>query len=225
MMRAVATFINVVFLLGLIPPTISTDIPSGSLPFISLSLHDHLRRDALAHISPPSRWVRRAAAPQQPEMPAPMSVLNEQQFNETATAACLDALDDVTYVVNPSGMAACYNIPFINLTTGVFAADIRLYQVRAPSGPFEGISSSDYTLEMRIPAAIVSSPDRLQSNQSTGPNSPLLLQDFRHIGQLDRGLSFDKLTTYVSTPVVLATILQEELVNADSFTGKTSVSS
>ncbi|WEW57117.1 hypothetical protein PRK78_002577 [Emydomyces testavorans] len=191
-MRVIATFVNVVYLFGIVQPAVSTDIPGYSLTYHSSSLYDNLRRNALDQAS---RWERRAPAPQQSGTPRPSSSLNEQQFNQTATAACLNALGRVRSVVNPAGMAACYNIPFFNSTTGTFAADIRLYQVSPPSEGFAGIPTSQYTVEMIIPAATVSSPKRLASNKSTGPNSPMLLQDFRHIGQLDRLLQTDKLST------------------------------
>ncbi|KMP05450.1 hypothetical protein DIZ76_015739 [Coccidioides immitis] len=194
MMRAIATFIHVVHLLGIIRPVVSTDIPGHNLLYRAPSLEASVRQNAFDRASLSPHLVRRAPSPQQMGPPS-TPPLNEQQFNETATTACLDALDNVQSVVNPSGMAACYNIPFFNATTGTFAADIRLYQVSPPSDGFAGVPTSQYTLEMMIPAATVSSPDRLASNQSTGPNSPLLLQDFRHIGQLDPRLQIDKLTT------------------------------
>ncbi|EEP81492.1 predicted protein [Uncinocarpus reesii 1704] len=193
-MRAIAIFISVIQLVGFILPVLSTHIPGHSLSHSAPSLHDSLRRDALDHAARVSRWVRRAPSPQaEPPMSTPR--LNEQEFNRTATAACLDALAPVRSAVNPSGMAACYNIPFFNLTTGTFAADVRLYQLSDPRLGFARVPSSQYTVEMNIPAATVASPDRLASNESTGPNSPILLQDFRHIGQLNRMLQFDKLST------------------------------
>ncbi|KAI1936834.1 hypothetical protein LOZ66_004341 [Ophidiomyces ophidiicola] len=196
-MRVIATLVCLAQLCGLARPVVAaTDL---TLPFLlSPSLpHLNLRRDALTQLAHDARWARRAPQPQQASPPRSTPPVNEQQFNETATAACVTALGRVRRVINPSGLAACYNIPFFNATTGTFAADIRLYQVSPPSGGFAGVPTSQYTLEMIIPSATVSSPNRLQSNVPTGPNSPMLLQDFRHIGRLDQLLQIEKLSLYV----------------------------
>ncbi|KAI1918140.1 hypothetical protein LOZ58_005599 [Ophidiomyces ophidiicola] len=193
-MRVIATLVCLAQLCGLARPVVAaTDL---TLPFLlSPSLpHLNLRRDALTQLAHDARWARRAPQPQQASPPRSTPPVNEQQFNETATAACVTALGRVRRAINPSGLAACYNIPFFNATTGTFAADIRLYQVSPPSGGFAGVPTSQYTLEMIIPSATVSSPNRLQSNVPTGPNSPMLLQDFRHIGRLDQLLQIEKLS-------------------------------
>ncbi|KKZ61346.1 hypothetical protein EMCG_04065 [[Emmonsia] crescens] len=125
---------------------------------------------------------------------APPPVFDEQQFNASATTGCLDALEDLRSVVNPSGMAACFNIPYFDNETGAFEADIRVYQVNEAVGDFAGIQPSEYTLQMNIPQATISEPLRLVDGTLDGQQEMTLLQEFRHFGQISTLLQLDKLT-------------------------------
>ena len=49
---------------------------------------------------------------------------------ESACSTALIALHGVA--TNPSGIAACYNIPSLNNSTGKFEVDLRLYRIAAP---------------------------------------------------------------------------------------------
>lgn len=178
----------------------------------STNIHEKTLRDAFDLLQIGYGLEKRAPSPQQ-DAPAqspteqnpptetsevaPPPVFDEQQFNASATTGCLDALEDLESVVNPSGMAACFNIPYFDNKTGAFEADLRVYQVTEAVGDFAGIQPSEYTLQMNIPQATISEPLRLVDGTLDGQQEMTLLQEFRHFGQISTLLQLDKLTQYV----------------------------
>lgn len=128
---------------------------------------------------------------------------DEAAFNSTATEACLGPLSSLTSVVNPSGMAACYNIPFLDNSTGVFEADIRLYRITQPTEEFSGVQPTDLSLGVMIPQASLSDPRTLGSsssgnNQEEETDGMKLLEKFQHVGQINTDLEVEELDQYVS---------------------------
>jgi hypothetical protein len=123
---------------------------------------------------------------------------DEQAFNASATQGCLGALSSLTRVVNPSGLAACFNIPFLDNATGVFEADIRLYQVTPPKNEFSKITPTDYMLQVQIPQASLSDPRPFTSNHlgdtAQGGSGMKMLQEFQHVGQIHSGLMVSMLS-------------------------------
>lgn len=130
---------------------------------------------------------------------------DEAAFNATATKACLGPLSSLTSVVNPSGMAACYNIPFLDNSTGVFEADIRLYMISSPNEEFTGVQPTDLSLGVMIPKASLSNPRALGSSSSdnTSPETGAmkLLQEFQHVGRINANLMVEKLDEYAPFPM------------------------
>lgn len=128
---------------------------------------------------------------------------DEAAFNSTATEACLGPLSKMTSVVNPSGMVACYNIPFLDSSTGVFEADIRLYMISPPNEEFTGVQPTDLSLGVMIPQASLSNPRTRGTNSSdnTETGGMKLLEEFQHVGQINTNLMVDKLDEYVSFPI------------------------
>ncbi|OAX79397.1 hypothetical protein ACJ72_06285 [Emergomyces africanus] len=155
--------------------------------------HDLERRAPLPQQDAPAQSPTERKPPTETSGSSPPPVF-DAQFNASATTGCLEALDDLENVVNPSGMAACFNIPFFDNKTGAFEADIRLYQVTEPVGDFAGIQPSEYTLQMNIPHATISEPLRLVDGTLDGQRGMALLQEFHHFGQISTRLQLDKLT-------------------------------
>lgn len=127
------------------------------------------------------------------------SGFNEAAFNASATQACNSALGRMTGVVNPSGIVACYNIPFYDNATGVFQTDVRLYQMSQPVDEFAGTSPDDYMLSVSIPQAALSSPQTLAKgpsiqNEAASGGTIKMLTNFQNIGQLTDNLVMSKLT-------------------------------
>ena len=59
--------------------------------------------------------------------------------NSAINNACTSAISQIQDFNSDSGLGGCYNIMILNRTTGVFTADLRLYKVAEPTGPFAGI--------------------------------------------------------------------------------------
>ncbi|KAK6343568.1 hypothetical protein TWF730_011158 [Orbilia blumenaviensis] len=61
------------------------------------------------------------------------SNFNVEEWDQQVEFACAEALKllpaVITKVMDPAGVAVCYNIPFYNSTSGAFASDIRLYKI------------------------------------------------------------------------------------------------
>ncbi|GAD97299.1 predicted protein [Paecilomyces variotii No. 5] len=130
---------------------------------------------------------------------AAASKFSEAAFNATAVKACDSALGAMKSAVNPSGIVACYNIPFYDNKTGVFQTDLRLYQMNQPVDEFAGTKPNQYSLSVTIPEATLSSPKSLISGgpvqvKTSNGQTVKMLQGFTSVGQLNDILSPEKLT-------------------------------
>ena len=170
------------------------------------SMEDVVRREALnyldSHFAARDELSPRATSTASVSSPSGIPVnLNSPAVNSTIAMACTNALSSITTVSNAAGLAACYNILFLNNQTGVFEADLRLYQVSQPSGIFAGIQSSDIHPEASFPDAAISvssskaKRDGLAARQSN--NTISQLQQYSLVGQVDKTLTLTKLNQYV----------------------------
>jgi hypothetical protein len=96
----------------------------------------------------------------EPAVPAPQSGsasnFNPTQWEAQTEQACETALQSLKgQASNPSGMAACYNVPFLDNKTGVFEAEVRLYNVSAPINPWIGVSLADISMTLSYLGATV----------------------------------------------------------------------
>jgi hypothetical protein len=174
---------------------------------IDLSLH---RRD-LDHVLERAAWVVVDKGQQNAEKRAEpinrrttvvhavssaASNFNAPTFDQAASDACTNAVNNYPAAVNPSGLVACYNVGFYDNTTGIFETDVRLYQKSDPVGAFVGVQPSDYTLSVRIPQANLGPPAML-SNGSLAGNQPAtgqFLGGFQTNGKLLDTIQFSMLT-------------------------------
>jgi len=77
-------------------------------------------------------------------------------WNQDTEAACTAALGLMNGAPdNPSGLAACYNIPELDTNTGAFQADVRLYSLGPPTGDFANMAGSPATVSMQYDGAVV----------------------------------------------------------------------
>lgn len=131
--------------------------------------------------------------------------LNVTQWDAQTQAACTSALTALNGVAsNPSGMAICYNVPYLNNQTGVFEADLRLYMVSPPTGAFANIASSNVQVSLNYNGATVSpvnaSSLKARGEQESDLNSliswprnevvkrvltPTLVQSYAFVGQIN----------------------------------------
>jgi len=136
--------------------------------------------------------------------------LNNAAVNATVAMACTSALSNITTVSNAAGLAGCYNILFLNNQTGVFEADLRLYQISQPSGMFAGIQTTDIVPEASYPDATISTSsskvkrNTLATRQSN--NTLVQLQQYSLVGQVDKTLTLTKLSQVELMALVIPSI-------------------
>ncbi|APA12797.1 hypothetical protein SS1G_08235 [Sclerotinia sclerotiorum 1980 UF-70] len=166
------------------------------------------------------------------DAPATTAATNMSDWNTQTEAACGQALDLLNAQdTNPSGLAVCYNLPYVDNTTGVFKADLRLYNVSAPTGAFANIPSQKVEVALSYEGATVSAvnmstlmarsdgtsliswPRKISKRQSTPDNSTgktfTLVQSYAFIGQMNKeyiGMDMDSSTMEaLLTPTVSLT--------------------
>ena len=129
------------------------------------------------------------------------SNINQAALDVTISMACNNALASIENAWNPVGFLACYNIPFLNTVTGVFAADLRLYQIEQPSGDFAEVKATDVSVQLSYPNAAFSEiaqntqrvERRLDLKPRQNPRTLNELQNFLFVGQVMSTLTLTKL--------------------------------
>jgi hypothetical protein len=146
--------------------------------------------------------VLREAFPQQSSNSVTVPVSPSSGGN--VSAACLQAVSGFDNATDSAGIVACYALPYLNTTTGMFSAELHLYSMSPPSGSFADIPQKDILFTMAYPAASVSSLTKrmsrgsgLEQRDSISANTPVQLQTSTFIGALDTSLQLDKLNRYV----------------------------
>ncbi|EPE28291.1 hypothetical protein GLAREA_09411 [Glarea lozoyensis ATCC 20868] len=140
------------------------------------------------------------------ETTAQIPTMNITQWDEATTAACTTSLEALNgRPSNPSGMAVCYNLPFLNETTGIFQADLRLYMVGAPTGDFANIASQNVNVGLSYSGATVQAINATTMTKRSDDSSliswpravemskrqtqvPQLAQAYAFVGQVNREL-------------------------------------
>ncbi|KAF7860367.1 hypothetical protein EAF04_008494 [Stromatinia cepivora] len=167
------------------------------------------------------------------DAPATTAATNISDWNTQTEAACTQALGLLkAQDTNPSGLAVCYNLPYADNTTGVFKADLRLYNVSAPTGAFANIPSQEVQVALSYEGATVSAinmsalmarsddgtsliswPRKISKRQSISDTSTgrafTLVQSYAFIGQMNKeyiGMDMDSSTMEaLLTPTVALT--------------------
>lgn len=133
------------------------------------------------------------------------SPTNNTQWDTQTTAACMSALMNLNGVAsNPAGMSVCYNLPFLDNSTGVFQADLRLYMISPPTGDFAGIPPQNVQVSLQyFGASVTSVPPSQLIGRSTlsepslhneaernkrASASPTLVQQYMFVGQINKDL-------------------------------------
>jgi len=157
------------------------------------------------------------------------SSVNATEWDAQTTAACTTALGTLNGTAsNPSGMAVCYNLPFLDNSTGVFQADLRLYKLSDPTGDFAGIQTQDVQVGLNYLGATVSpinsselkrrdekysliswpvvrSAEVLEKRQSTN-STPALSQAYAFVGQINKNLLIANLNTSSLQALLVPTV-------------------
>jgi len=79
-----------------------------------------------------------------------------QKWEEQTRAACMQTLKNLNgKASNPSGIAVCYNVPFLDNSTGVFQAELRMYNVSSPIDPWQSVTAADVSMTLSYLGATV----------------------------------------------------------------------
>jgi hypothetical protein len=160
-----------------------------------------MRRYAEAMVE--ERVERRQSSPTQ---------MNVTLWNEQTAAACNMSLMMLNGVAsNPAGMAVCYNLPYMDNSTGTFQADLRLYMISDPTGDFSGIPPQNVTVGLQYFGASVQTinPSELKKRDFTSwPSTrreseiekraamaPTLVQSYAFVGQINMNLMMPNMNT------------------------------
>ena len=115
------------------------------------TVEEHLRRDAYDVVAEHERRQTSSTSGMF-SSPSEEALAN---WNATTALGCSDALNALAgKASNPAGMAACYNLPIFDMTTGSFEAEVRMYAIAAPVDPWTNIPVQDMTVAITFPNAI-----------------------------------------------------------------------
>ncbi|KAI9890981.1 MAG: hypothetical protein M1814_003482 [Vezdaea aestivalis] len=91
--------------------------------------------------------------------------------------ACTEALEPFRKAAaTPSGLAMCYNLPFLDNSTGVFQSELRIFRVTDPSGLWIAINESSVRLGLSFPDATIQA-STVPGFASTAPKNLVPLDD------------------------------------------------
>ncbi|KAG5950540.1 hypothetical protein E4U53_004886 [Claviceps sorghi] len=141
-------------------------------------------------------------------------------WNAATDKACTDALSVLSRSSNPSGNCVCYNLPSLDIKTGVFEADLRLYRVSDPRDNFTSVSPESVRVGLQYNGASVSplSEEELRSmglveSQTLRQNrrqdttgSPRLVQTYLFVGQIDAAKLAQNMTLAALEQVLIPTL-------------------
>jgi hypothetical protein len=82
--------------------------------------------------------------------------VNTTQWTQEVEKSCMTAVMDLKgKSSNPAGLAVCYNVPYLDEQKGVFEAELRMYNVCAPTGDFVGVAPSDMMVTLSYQGATI----------------------------------------------------------------------
>jgi hypothetical protein len=146
-------------------------------------------------------------------------------MNETISSACVGTLSQITTITNDAGMAACYNILQADKNTGIFQADIRLYQIQPPSGQFIGVASNQMLANLVFPSSTtfnVLMKRKLGKRQSSSMSE---LQQYSLQGNIAASMDMSKLNSTEMLSLMVPTIQIEAIKPSTSTSINTNLTS
>lgn len=178
---------------------------AGLLVRRSQSVDVDMRRYVDMHVEPIEK--------RQSTTPGPTMTVAE--WDAQTMAACTTALEALNgKASNDAGMAVCYNLPYLDNSTGVFQADLRLFTISAPTGPFASIPSQNVMVGLSYVGATVSAVNASSIGRRDGGESliswprsselnkrvtaPVMAQAYAFVGQINKDLISNATTKYVS---------------------------
>jgi hypothetical protein len=128
------------------------------------------------------------------------------QWEADTQAACNGAITALNgQASNPTGLAVCYNLPFLNNQTGVFIAELRLYKVTDPIAPWTGVNVRDINMALSYPGAAVQNVqgslnkrDLLEARQNANDVTPEQLKVLMYVGRINSNAMGTAMAQYAS---------------------------
>ncbi|KAI0188854.1 hypothetical protein F4808DRAFT_48515 [Astrocystis sublimbata] len=158
---------------------------------------------------------------------------NDTKWDSDTTAACTERLAGLDAASNPSGMALCYNLVKLDTKKGEFMADLRLFEVSAPSGAWSGIPLNQMQGGIKFNGATaseingqkVASRDlanpSLSTRQSEGPK---LHRTYQIVGKINKDQMVPPMTIQKIEPLIMP-IFSLSATDATGRTVTTNISS
>jgi hypothetical protein len=144
--------------------------------------------------------------------------LNLVSWSEEVSKACADKLSKITTPANAAGVAACYNVPVLLSSEGVFLADLRLFQVAPATGDWQNIDHStsnnnNYSVSVVFDNAAATARN-LSTKEVDASDTALngtslsgkMVQDYQFIGQLDSTVLAKDLSDPALKPMLIPTM-------------------
>ena len=122
-----------------------------------------------------------------------MIIVQASAANSTTDAACLSKLTALNgKASNPSGLAACYNVPQYVNSTGAFQADLSMWKIAAPTGDWEAVRQDSVMVALNYPDATVASQQKLNSRRglegrAATPAAPTKVTEMTFVGMVNNG--------------------------------------
>jgi hypothetical protein len=103
------------------------------------------------------------------------------KWEEETKAACSNALMSLNgQASNAIGLAVCYNLPFLDNTTGVFQAELRMYNISAPINPWDGVTAADISMTMSYRGATLQEMNGTFAKRGEVGFPPIRLRDVQN---------------------------------------------
>ncbi|KAG6041303.1 hypothetical protein E4U41_005131 [Claviceps citrina] len=152
--------------------------------------------------------------------------LDMAAWNAATDAACTKTLSLLPRSSNPSGNCICYNLPSLDLETGLFEADLRLYRISDPRADFAGIVPGSVKVALQYHGASVTPVSGTElvdamklivngKNQTrrgvmarrdgTATSSPRLVQTYMFVGHVEAEKLAQNMTIAALEQVLLPT--------------------
>lgn len=82
--------------------------------------------------------------------------IDTTQWDAEAETACMNVMDMLNgNASNPTGLVVCYNVPYLDQTNGTFEAELRIFNVSAPTGAWAGVTASEMMVMLQYQGATI----------------------------------------------------------------------
>ncbi|CCX34177.1 hypothetical protein FPQ18DRAFT_305551 [Pyronema domesticum] len=120
--------------------------------------------------------------------------LDLESWSRDTVKLCADKLNKTVIPNNPSGVAGCWNLPLLVDSTGIFAADLRIFRIADPTGDWKDVEVSSYNISVQYDGSAAIQPrnmtvmERRASLEGMKGSNLTKLVDTQFIGNLDKSL-------------------------------------